>query len=40
MLKAFEWEFLQEPIYRWFIFAVIMLLFLGVWKMTLEGYMK
>jgi len=27
-----NWPFLNEPIYRWFIFVIVMILFLAVWS--------
>lgn len=37
--KVFDWPFLQEPLYRWFIFLVALFLFGAVWGLIL-GYMK
>jgi hypothetical protein len=37
--NIFKWEFLDEPLYRWFILLVALSLFAGVWNQVL-GYMK
>lgn len=31
MSNPFNWAFMNEPLYRWFIFVIVILLFLGVW---------
>ena len=30
-LKFWQWNFLQEPAYRWALFFIMLSLFLGVW---------
>ena len=37
--KVFDWPFLKEPLWRWFVFLVAISLFAAVWSMIL-GYMK
>lgn len=39
MSNPFNWQFLQEPLYRWFLFVVVMILFLATWADALR-YMK
>lgn len=39
MNSALSWSFLQEPIYRWFIFVVVMILFMTAWGDVLR-FMK
>lgn len=36
MGNIFEWPFLQEPIYRWFMFLIILALFGVVWRGVLN----
>lgn len=37
--KVFGWQFLNEPLWRWFLFLIAISLFSGVWAMVLK-YMK
>lgn len=37
--KITSWGFMQEPLYRWFMFVGAMLLILAAWTIIL-GYMK
>ena len=37
--QAFNWPFMQEPLWRWFMFLVAITLFSAVWAMILK-YMK
>lgn len=39
MSNPFNWAFLQEPLYRWFLFVVVMILFLAAWSDVLR-FMK
>jgi hypothetical protein len=34
-----NWQFLQEPAYRWFIFFGVMIFMFAVWAIII-GYMK
>jgi hypothetical protein len=36
MKNPFEWEFLNEPIWRWFIFLVVLSIFIAVWNGVLR----
>lgn len=31
-----DWPFLNEPIYRWFVFLIIVILFLHVWNGVMD----
>jgi hypothetical protein len=37
--KAINWQFQNEPLWRWFLFIVILSMTLKVWHSVL-GYMK
>ena len=37
--KVFDWPFLQEPLWRWFMFLVAITLFSAVWASVLK-YVK
>lgn len=37
--SAFNWPFMQEPLYRWFVFLIAITLFSAVWARMLT-YMK
>jgi len=37
--KMASWPFLQEPVYRWFIFVGVLLLIFASWGVII-GYMK
>jgi hypothetical protein len=39
MTNPFDWQFLQEPLYKWFIFYIAMCLFAAAWIMVL-GHIK
>ena len=34
-----NWEFLDEPLYRWFMFIVALTIFMALWGMVL-AYMR
>lgn len=36
MSNPFKWDFLNEPLYRWFIFFVAISLFAGAWGVVLN----
>lgn len=38
-MNAFNWPFLNEPIYRWFLFLVVISLFIASWRFVL-GHIK
>ena len=40
MTNPFKWDFLQEPLYRWFIFFVAMCCFAGVWAALLSHFKR
>lgn len=35
MGELFNWPFLDEPLYRWFVFLIAISLFLAVWHFIL-----
>lgn len=37
--SAANWNFLQEPLWRWVVFLIAISFLMGVWAMIL-GYMK
>lgn len=37
--KIAAWPFMQEPLYRWFIFVGVMILITAAWAIIV-GYMK
>lgn len=39
-MNAFNWDFLNEPLYKWFIFFIAMSLFAGAWAMVLHEMQK
>lgn len=35
-MDVFKWEFLDEPVYRWFLFLGLLIIMLAAWKLILN----